>query len=291
LAVFRNLHLNPLRLVLTAHLQEIVAQGKDGDSFAWGPEGILAKASALTMDAIHRRMSRNMAGWDWSTFSPRGQVHPTHRYAKAARLFWEVIDTSLEPFFRDNAAAIEEHWGEIKNMSDDLVAHSLPYEAPAEDPRVIPFDRNELDDPSVPRVEAAGALRSNRPITQSDTPQPGELDKLRQFCRYVIYTATFNHTWTHTGQYDAGGELAYAVFALRGGSIGAEDDPEINPDPAASIYSISTNSLGIHANYGYIIPDEEHDVPPALKAALELQREAFAELGVDINSIRSRINI
>jgi hypothetical protein len=202
-----------------------------------------------------------------------------------------MLGEYLSAFFAANAAEIAEEWPEILRLSEDLVARSVPWEPAAPEPGIVPLDVTELDQPAVPRVVSGGALRSLRPVTTTATPGPGEMDDLLQLCRYVLYHATFNHMWTHDGQYDAGGELAYAVFGLRNGSLGAEDDPAINPPPLTMLEAISTNTVGLHANYGYILADEEHDVPPALKDALRARTEAFAALGVDVNHIRSRINI
>ena len=63
------------------------------------------------------------------------------------------------------------------------------------------------------------------------------------------------------------------------------------PLPAQAIEAMSTNTIGTLANYGFLLADEECDVPPELKASLETHRAAFARLGVDVATIRSRINI
>ncbi len=289
-AANRTLRHSPIRNVLIPHLKEIVAQGADGDNFAWGPEGILAQQSALTVPAMHARMRRNTAGWDWRGFRPRPVLHPSHRYARAARLYWEVLGEYLESWFIGHAQAIISDWQEIRAFSEELVAHSLPYEPPVADPFVV-TDGREQSDPSAPRDVVAGARRALSPVTHTDTPQPGELAALQDLCRYVLFQATFNHTWTHDGQYDAGGELAYATFGLRNGSFGDESDAEVAPLPAQAIEAMSTNTIGTLANYGFLLKDEECDVPPELKASLETHRAAFARLGVDVATIRSRINI
>ena len=46
-----------------------------------------------------------------------------------------------------------------------------------------------------------------------------------------------------------------------------------------------------HTGYGYIIADEDEDVPPALRESLEKHRKAFVDLDLDINIIQSRTNI
>ncbi len=290
-AIYRNVRKNPIRQLLAPHLQEIVAQGADGDNFAWGPNGILVTQSALKPSDLDARFERSAGRRCYATFSPRKPVHATHRYAKAAALYWELLTEYVGSFFDEHRQAIETEWREIVHLSDDLVRHSPPYRPEAQDPDVLPCDRNEGDQPDVPRARVEGVVRSVRPITQSQTPAPGEMDKLLSFCRYVLYQATFNHTWTHDGQTDISGELEYATFGLQKGSIGPADSKELTPSAKVLADSLSFNALGMYATYGRLLADEEHDVAPALKSALLARREAFAALGVDISTLRSRINL
>jgi hypothetical protein len=290
-AVYRNVRKNPIRQLLAPHLQEIVAQGADGDNFAWGPNGILVTQSALKASDLDARFERSAGRYCYSTFSPREPVHASHRYAHAAKLYWQILTEYVSKFFAEHRVAIEHEWLEVKRLSDDLVKNSPAYRAELPDANVVPADRNELDHPEVPREEVDGVIRSIRPITKSQTPAPGDMDKLLSFCRYVLYQATFNHTWTHDGQTDVSGELEYATFGLQGGSIGPVDSQDLVPSAKVLAESLSFNALGMYATYGRLLADEEHDVAPALKRALLAHRDAFAALGVDVSTLRSRINL
>ncbi|MEQ1505868.1 MAG: hypothetical protein ABMB14_26775 [Myxococcota bacterium] len=286
-AVFRNLRASPIRRLLHAHLQEIVPQGRDGDGFAWGPNGILLTQSALTYQALQDRMRRLTAGMCWETFAPGPPVHPSHRYAHAAERFWALLGRYVAGFFAANHDEIVAAWPEVRRFSDDWVRRSPPYDPLPADPRVVTL----REAGPVRRVEVDGILRSAPPVTTTDAPAPGDLERLQQLCKVILFRATFDHTWTHDGQYDAGGDLLLATFGLRNGGLGPESDASLLPPPSVMLDAITVNSIGIHANYGMILADEERDVPPALKAAVEAEREAFAALGVDVDHIRSRINI
>ncbi|MEQ1569640.1 MAG: hypothetical protein ABMA64_28655 [Myxococcota bacterium] len=287
LAVFRNLRENPVRRLLHAHLQEIVPQGRDGDGFAWGPNGILLAQSALTYQALQDRMRRLTAGMCWETFAPPPAVHPTHRYALAGARFWDLLGRYVGEFFDQHRDEIVARWVEVRRMSDDLVRRSPPFDPLPPDPRVVPL----REAPAVGRRTVDGVVRSAPPVTTTDAPAPGDLERLQQLCRVILFRATFDHTWTHDGQYDAGGDLLLATFGLRNGSLGPESDAGLLPPPSVMLDAITVNSIGIHANYGMLLADEERDVPPAFKAALAAERDAFAALGVDVDHIRSRINI
>lgn len=286
-AVFRNLRRSPIRRLLHAHLQEIVPQGHDGDSFAWGPNGILMAQSALTYAAVQERMARLTAGMCWSTFAPTPEVHPSHRWAQASARYWALLGRYLTAFFDANHEAIVDEWAEIRRFSDDLVRSSPPYDPLPPDPNVLPL----REDPAVDRPVVDGVVRSVPAVTTSDVPAPGDLERLFQLCRTILFRATFEHTWTHDGQYDAGGDLLLATFGLRHGSLGRDDDAAVLPPSAILLSGISVNSLGMHANFGMILADEDHDVPPALKSVLAEEGPALSALGVDPARIRSRINI
>ncbi|MEZ4238032.1 MAG: hypothetical protein R3F59_18180 [Myxococcota bacterium] len=286
-AVFRNLRKSPVRALLAPQLQEIVAQDHDGDGFAWGPHGILLEQSGLTVPAVERRIAQLSASLCWQHFAPPVSVHPTHRYAQAAERYWALIGRYVAGFFADHHDEIVANWAEVHRMSQDLVRTSPPYDPLPRIDGVVPL----REAPPVRRETIDKVERSCPAITRRDEPQGDDIARLAQWCTVVLYRATFEHTWTHDGQYDAGGDLRLATFGLRAGSLGADDDPALLPPTDRMLQAIETNTIGIHANYGFLLADEERDVPPALKAALSAEREAFSALGVDVARIRSRINI
>ena len=48
---------------------------------------------------------------------------------------------------------------------------------------------------------------------------------------------------------------------------------------------------GLLARKGFIMSDEEKDIPPRLIEKLKAKQDAFAELDIDIYDIQSRTNI
>ncbi len=282
IAAFRNLRRNPVRRLIAPHLQEIVAQDHDGDSFAWGPEGILVHLSALTPTALQERMARLPSGWCWSTVGPRPVLHPSHRFARAEALFFALVRGVAADFVRAHEAEIVAEWAEVRRFSDDLHGRS---------PVFHPYPAVVGAPATPPAAGADGVRRCHRPLTTTDQPGPGELDDLVQLLTVILHTATFLHSWTHDGQYEAGGELRYATFALRAGSVGVEGDPTVWPTPAAMIEGIATNSVGMHVDHGRILADEDGDIWPPFKAAVAAARADFLALGVDVDRLRSRINL
>lgn len=292
IAAFRNLRLSPIRSLLAPHLQEVTLTNREGDDVAWGPSAILAWGTALQSDGLVKRIVEDLAGLDWTGWRPRRPLCDAHVYARAAGLCWDVLTEYVDHFFAENAADIERHWVEVRRFSDDLVAHSPAYRPPAQDADIDRDDPSELDDPAVPRATVGGAVRAVRPITATDGP-PGAADlaNLKQVCRYVIFHATFYHSWVHDRQYADGGEIAYATPSLRNGSLGAEDDVDIAPTPKEASFGLLTLAVGTATRHGFILNNEDRDQPPALVHLLKRHQAQFEAVGFDVSQIRSRINI
>jgi len=118
-----------------------------------------------------------------------------------------------------------------------------------------------------------------------------DLANLKQVCRYVIFHATFYHSWVHDRQYADGGEIAYATPSLRNGSLGAEDDVDIAPTPKEASFGLLTLAVGTATRHGFILNNEDRDQPPALVDLLKRHQPQFEAVGFDVSQIRSRINI
>jgi len=286
---FRHLRLNPIRHLLLPHVRGVANTNGAADRTAWG--GAIDEQSAMKLAQNEARFARLSGSMDWTGWRPREPLSEQHRYAHCARLYWDLLVEYVDAFFAENAAGIEEQWLEVRRYSDDLVAHSVPYVPLAEDPDIEVLDRNELDDPSLPRVTVDGTLRAVRPITTTDTPADGDIDKLKQLCRYVLFHGTFFHAWAHDKQYDDAGEITYASLGLRNGSLGPEDDDSIGPAPDEATKGLITIAVGCAVKWGYILKNEDADVPPRLREMLAARAPDFARHDVDVHDIRSRINI
>lgn len=290
-ALRRNLRRNPVAVLLGPHLREVCATNDQADMVAWGPVSATVRGSTFGTDDIQARMQRTAGREDWLSWRPRRPLSDKHAFARGAALFWELLTEHVDEFLADNGAGVESEWIEIRRFSDDLVAHSAPYLPPENDPSIVWDDENERPDADSPRVDVGGALRSAPPVTTSDTPADGDMERLAQLCRYVIFHATYWHAWVHDRQYEDGGEIRYASLALRNGSLGAEDDDDIAPAPLGATLGLGTITIGCAVQYGYLVANEDGDVPPGLRERLLARRDAFDALGIDVERIRARINI
>jgi len=134
-------------------------------------------------------------------------------------------------------------------------------------------------------------VRALHPVTESREPGPRDLESLKQLCRYAVFRATLWHTWLNDLQYEDGGDVAYGSLGLRNGSWGPESDARIAPTPVDATDQVYLTRFLSGTKYGFILRNEDRDVPGELLSALRARREAFDEAGFAIEKIRSRINI
>ena len=306
IAAQRNLRRNPIRTLLAPHLKEVVLINHSADSLLLGPTGYITRASALTADALDTRIGQVLGTLDWRGFEPQEPIAPKHTYARAAQLFWGVLRDLVDVFFDHHGDAIREHWLEVHRFSQDLVDHSVPsflcgflkkHLAPQSThsaPGTEWFQRHERMDVDPERHRPEAPTPAVSPITHSDSADPKGLENLKQVCRYVIFHATFRHTWSNSQQYDDGGEILYNGLGLRFGDHGVlapESDLSIAPPPDRASELLWISAMLSKAAYGFILANEEHDIYPAFLEILRRRTGEFKELGVDVRKISSRVNI
>ncbi|WP_228560185.1 MULTISPECIES: lipoxygenase family protein [Myxococcus] len=298
IAAHRNLRRSPLRWLLMPHLREVVLINHSANGFLVGPTGYITRASALTERSVETRLLHLMGSYDWKGFTPAPPICESHRYARAAGLFWRLVGEHVEAFFAEHGAALEAQWSEVRRFSDDLVAHSAPafvcrYLRATVPGRAAPwFVRSERMDLDAKVAEPPPKAVSA--VTRTDAPQPGEMEALKQLCRYVIYFATFRHAWANNLQWDDAGEVLYACLGLRWGQAGAlstEADHDVAPPPEEATEMLWISWMLSKTSYGFLLANEEADVHPRFVEFLRAHAAEFSALGMDIRTVSSRINI
>ncbi|QTN38872.1 hypothetical protein HZ996_06885 [Cryomorphaceae bacterium] len=305
----RNLRKSPLSTLLFPHLKEVVLVNHSADDILIGP-GYIPRASAMTANGIVERCTDMMGVLDWKNWSPMEIINDQHTYAKAEHLFWEVVCDFVDDFFQKNEAGIRKEWFEVYRFSEDLVNNSAPVFHDKRDleslaPDAAAFERKRIDyyharyrfDPKLERSSFEGHRRSMSPITHNPLePDAGDMDNLKDACKYAIMTATFMHTWVNEHQYEDIGEVLYSSLGLRFGEhkdgiFRPEDDYSIAPDLTRSTQMMWFSNLLSRTEYGFITRNEEHDIDPLFSHLLEEKRTDFEELYVEIDNIESRTNI
>ena len=306
-AAYRNLRKSPLRFLLLPHLKEVVLINHEADKWLLGPRGFVTRAAALTAEAWGERVRQNVGMLDWKNWQPRRAICDDHRYAHAANLFWEVVSEFVNDFFKQNIDGIVSQWYEVHRFSRDLIDHSVPaflcqflrralldqsgqWRPDAEKW----FEGRERMDLTIPRHEVDGRPIAVQPITSSDHPDEEGIENMKQVARYVIFHATFFHSWPNSRQLDDCGEILYSGLGLRYGNEGVmapESDLSIAPPPAHASEQLWFANALTKTEFGFIMTNEDRDIHPKLPQLLRARREAFADLGVNIYKIQSRTNI
>ena len=312
IACFRNLRLNPIAGLLKSFLRSVVLVNHTADRILVG-NGYITSACALTPKGIDQVVYNTMGTLDWKGYQPMQPISEAHTYAKAANLFWNIVYEFVANYIddRDNRAQILAHWFEIYCFSEDLVNHSVPFflcnylqhalldnngKMKAGADWYNEHHRMNLNDdrPMVGQVKKAVSRITEKSSGEEVVDE--DLNQLKQACTYMIYQATFGHTWANSKQYDDIGEVLYCSLGLRFGDgpdgvMGPESDYSIAPDLTRSTQMMWWGNMLTRSGYGFIIADEDKDVPPDLIARLEKHRQAFASLDLDIDIIQSRTNI
>ncbi|NBB77543.1 MAG: hypothetical protein GVY02_09205 [Bacteroidetes bacterium] len=314
IACFRNLRLNPVSGLLKSFLRSVVLVNHTADRILIG-KGYITSACALTPKGIDQVVYNVMGTLDWKGYRPMQPISEAHTYAKAGNLYWDVVYNFVSDYIDHphHRQRILNHWFEIYCFSEDLVNHSVPaflchYLQNAlldsngkmkRDGSVDWYQQQHRMDLNDERTVVDGIPRAVSRITEKTDGHmvtEEDLNQLKQACTYMIYQATFGHTWSNSKQYDDIGEVLYCSLGVRFGNgpdgvMGPESDHSIAPDLTRSTQMMWWSNMLSRTGYGFIMADEDEDVPPQLRENLEKHRQAFADLDLDIDIIQSRTNI
>lgn len=312
IACSRNLRLNPISGLLKSFLRSVVLVNHTADRILVG-NGYITSTCALTPKGIDQVVYNTMGTLDWKGFQPMQPISEAHTYAKASNLFWDIVFEFVSDFIDhpDNKDQILAHWFEIYCFSQDLVNHSVPFflcnylqQALLDGKGKIKggsdwYNQDHRMDLNDDRPEVDGIKKAVSKITDKmdgEEVTDEDLNHLKQACTYMIYQATFGHTWSNSKQYDDIGEVLYCSLGIRFGDgpdgvMGPESDHSIAPDLTRSTQMMWWSNMLSRTGYGFIMADEDKDVPPDLRKSLEKHRQAFADLDLDIDIIQSRTNI
>lgn len=311
IAAYRNLRFSPLTTLLFPHLKEVVLINHTADGILL--RQYIPSATAFTYEGLMARIVDVMGVMDWKSFQTMKPLSEAHSYAKAEQLFWDLTYQYVDYFIELNRKEIIRHWHEVFCFSEDLVNHSVPvFLSDTDMTHIDPRDRARLEemkeyltaqfcfDYDLPRQHRDGHLRTVSPLTLTSTLSPEqekeEIQNLKKSCTYMIFVATFLHTWANEHQYEDIGEVLYNCLGLRygdkeSGILAPENDLSIAPDLTRSTQMMWFSNLLSRTEYGFITRNEDHDINPYFCELLTAKKDEFAALGVIIEDIESRTNI
>ncbi len=285
----RNLLHNPIARLLLPHFYGTVDVNLAANDILLSTNGLVQKCSALTENSVKKLCRDTFGTLNWYNWKPRQPLLKGHNFAHISLLYWDVLNAYVSGFVKDNLPMIKKHWSEIRRMSEELVFNSLPYlELPGDQ---FLYDLSEANTKDNPHPYINGKFSAISPVTQRDIPDNEDIKNIIQFCCYLLYQATFKHSWLNDLQYEMGGEVEFATLGITDdiSNLRIDASTVVPPDQALE-HPFITYILN-YTEYGYIMRNEDDDMNPTLMKHLVGRNADFKKLGYDIRSIRSCINI
>ena len=286
--IVRNLHDNPVGRLLVPHFYGTVAINYDANDLLITEKGLVAATSAGTPSSVGAIVRDGFGGYNWYGWRPRTPLGKNDRFSRITNIYWDMLSEYIDDYFAENDAAIRANWVEVKRMSEELIAHALPYIEPD---ATGWEDTNELNTADKPHPIVNDVRVALSPITESDEADEAGIANLKQLSRYLLFFCTLKHKWVNDSQYDLGGDVAYATLGVVEDLTNLEVDmSKIVPAREAIVHPFYTYVLSF-TKYGYIMKNEDNDMNPELIKRLVKYRGELASLGLDIRDIRCTINI
>lgn len=310
IAAYRNLRINPIANLLLPHLKEVVLINHSADKLLL--RDFLPSASAMTEKGLKERTKDLLGVQDWKGYQPMDPISPVHDVAATDKLFWKITQQYVDDFIDTHLEEIKNYWLEIYCFSQDLVEHSVPvFLSDLDLTQLSPDQRNQAEErfhyyqfkygynPTLKRALINGEMKAVSPITTHNGTQEiteNDIQNLKESCVYIIFVATYLHTWINEHQYDELGELLFNGLGLRFGAseqgiMAPESDLQIAPNLTSATEMLWFVNLLSRTEFGFITRNEDEDVNPAYSKMLMNKKEEFLRLGVEVENIESRTNI
>lgn len=271
IALYRNIQKNPIFKLLHPHLKEVSAINSFGKGIIFGDEGILS-TSPLTKNAVFLALKDDLGRCNWEKWSPRKILNKQHSYAKINNLYWEILNEYIDDFFATYLDKIILDWKEIYYFSEDLHDHSVP----STSPNLVSGEKWYCEN------EISAFMENQKAISKITNvklkPHDKDIKNLKQVCAYAIYHSTIWHDWRNDNQVKYAGEIDYARMSL-------------NYEVKDASFQLFVMNILSSIKYGYIVKNEDKDIPVMLISKLKSRIDDFKSYGYDLRDLRSRINI
>lgn len=183
---------------LAPFIRDVTGVNRVGDALVFQGPGVLPRMTGLDDEGIALRIAHSLGALDWKGFAPRGAcpILADDRFAKVAALFWEGIGNFVDDALKD-----------VNDFDVDRLAAAISQH----NDRKVPEPRHRA-----PLAEhdwvwpAEWGLQRDVHLSVPTTP-----DEVRAFCRYVIWHASFFHSWVNDEGWTDGGSLLHACFGLQ----------------------------------------------------------------------------
>lgn len=191
MACFRTLNDNPIKKLLGPHLEGVLEINREAESVI---VEVLTDAG-LTAKGIWDHLADVLGGLDFmdevESFIP-APINDDNYLFKDSLKIWNRIGGFIDTFFDENVEDIKKYWYEVFYMNKALSEHSVPLKA---------WDGRDVKNKDTERLFYDGHDRALSSITQlQDNPEQRDIDRLKRFCQYAIYRATWGHFTLHISE-------------------------------------------------------------------------------------------
>jgi|GEM_PF-1830218 len=291
-AAHRRLYNHPLSSLLLPHLKGVVEINSAGSGVIFGESGILCVNSALTAESSASLFARHLGGLHWAGWAPRPRICVTDRYGGISNLYWTIIREHVSSFIDANRDEIDKKWSDVYAFSQDLVLYSVPHDKHTHSNGSQRIGASKVS----PFVEIHGVTKAVPPVTlRVHSPSDEDWQNLIQVCSYILFHSTLFHTWTNDTMHESLGELAYMNFGIEEQRLREVwrkgESTTLLPPPVPAAYQLFLVNFLVKLRCGFVMANEFRDIPMNFIRNLEKHRLQFAELGMNIDNIRSCINI
>jgi hypothetical protein len=247
---------DPVFRLLRPFLRDVDGINALADHLVLGRNGVLTRVCGASSQDAARRIATVLGQKDWRGYAPRAAIQVAgHRlttpYIDAATTFWEGCGRLVDGWFADKVSNPDE----VLKIAAEAISG-------------LPADVVPASTPSAPDGWTW--------LWPSENPAPGRsryisvpatVDELKALCRYVIFHASFHHTWINDEGWSDGGWPKWAALGLRnvdrpfkaGERFDAERWAEMMPSPADLALQISVGRVLADCRWGVIDARDEVD--------------------------------
>ncbi len=292
IAAERNFRFNPIGTLFRMFGEGLVTINKLGEGAIFGEHGIITDTSALTQKSVEAHLQDRLGSLDHLDWKPRSPLFEEDTEGNLFQVWWQVVSEFVDSFCANHIDKIKDPsaWLEVQRFSQDLVAHSAPwFPLEGEGNNNIWLDTNELSYTRHPRQEYNGEQKAISHITTKNAFDKDDFEKLKNAIRQFIFLSTIGHTLKHDIGADECRDPLYS--SMSGGGVDEMPLGRVLPARDLAARTIAILQTLKNFQYGYIIANEDGDMPQEFLDIIEKHRESLLRLGMPPEKIRSRVNI
>lgn len=265
-----------------------------GNDIIVGPRGILARGTGLTAKGSVDYAMSAMGQLDWLNFSVRSPLGPSDRYARVAGVVWKRINEYVELHAPEISTNPTNRLDYVR-LLDEVTRQSVPAAAHIPATKYAAPVRREIaalaDAPS--RAKENGKTCAFHQVRWASGKEESDV---RAFVAYIIFNATFVHSWVNDQLLLRGGDLAVAPLGMRSTDIPKDALSywtNCAPEPSEGALQLLISEQLVRLRFGHIRPTlfETHFTPRSVREFFALHEDELVRNGYSYSRVRLSPNV